>query len=58
MTLMQSIGVDINTIKSLAGHADTEMTEHYIHVHKETKLYSSAQLSESLKPSELRRDKI
>ena len=29
---MQALGVDIQTIQSIVGHADTEMTEHYLHV--------------------------
>ena len=29
---MQASGVDIQTIQSIVGHADTEMTEHYLHV--------------------------
>ena len=27
---MQALGVDIQTIQSIVGHADTEMTEHYV----------------------------
>ena len=29
---MQALGVDIQTIQSIVGHADAEMTEHYLHV--------------------------
>ena len=29
---MQALGVDIQTIQSIVGHADTEMTDHYLHV--------------------------
>lgn len=29
---MQALGVDIQTIQSMVGHADTDMTEHYLHV--------------------------
>ena len=29
---MRALGVDIQTIQSIVGHADTEMTEHYLHV--------------------------
>lgn len=29
---MQALGVDIQTIQSFVGHADIEMTEHYLHV--------------------------
>ena len=32
LTVMQALGVDIQTIQSIVGHADTEMTEHYLHV--------------------------
>ena len=31
-SLMQALGVDIQTIQSIVGHADTKMTEHYLHV--------------------------
>ena len=29
---MQALGVDIQTIQSIVGHADTEMTAHYLHI--------------------------
>ena len=29
---MQALGVDIQTIQSIVGHADTEITEHDLHV--------------------------
>ena len=29
---LQGLGVDIETIKSIVGHADINMTEHYLHV--------------------------
>ena len=29
---MQALGVDIQTIQGIAGHADTEMTAHDLHV--------------------------
>jgi integrase len=34
---LQARGVDMETIQSLVGHADTEMTEKYLHVQKEVK---------------------
>ena len=29
---MQGIGVDIDTIRSIAGHVEADMTRHYLHV--------------------------
>lgn len=29
---MQALGVDLSTIQSIVGHADTDMTKHYLHV--------------------------
>ena len=29
---MQALGVDLETIKSIVGHADLDMTKHYLHV--------------------------
>ena len=29
---MQALGVDLATIQSIVGHADVDMTEHYLHV--------------------------
>ena len=29
---MQALGVDLTTIQSLVGHADVDMTKHYLHV--------------------------
>ena len=31
---MQAIGVDLETIKYIVGHADIDMTEHYLHLQK------------------------
>lgn len=31
---MQALGVDVSTIRSIVGHADIDMTEHYLHVQK------------------------
>ena len=31
---MQAIGIDLETIKYIVGHADIDMTEHYLHVQK------------------------
>lgn len=29
---MQALGVDLATIQSIVGHADLDMTQHYLHV--------------------------
>ena len=39
---LQSMGVDIQTIQSLSGHADIDMTEHYLHVQDEVKVSAVA----------------
>lgn len=31
---MQALGVDLSTIQSIVGHADVDMTQHYLHVQK------------------------
>ena len=31
---MQALGVDLATIQSIVGHADTDTTQHYLHVQK------------------------
>ena len=31
---MQALGVDLTTIQSMVGHADIDMTKHYLHVQK------------------------
>ena len=41
---LQSMGVDIQTIQSLSGHADIDMTEHYLHVQDEVKVSAVAKL--------------
>lgn len=30
--MMQALGVDLSTIQSIVGHADVDMTQHYLHV--------------------------
>ena len=36
---MQALGVDIQTIQSIVGHADTEMTEHYSHAEEQRQVH-------------------
>ncbi|MBR5283697.1 MAG: site-specific integrase [Clostridia bacterium] len=35
---MQSLGVDLSTIQSIVGHADIDMTKHYLHVQESIRL--------------------
>jgi integrase len=35
---MQALGVDLQTIQSIVGHADVDMTEHYLHVQEPKRL--------------------
>ena len=35
---LQALGVDLQTIQSLVGHADVDMTEHYLHVQEPKRL--------------------
>ena len=34
---MQALGVDMATIQSTVGHADLDMTQHYLHVQSQVK---------------------
>ena len=43
---LQANGVDIETIKSLSGHADIDMTQHYLHVQKEIKERAADRLNQ------------
>ena len=43
---MQALGVDIQTIQSIVGHADTEMTEHYLHVQESIRQLSLIHISQ------------
>ena len=42
---LQAMGVSIETIQSLTGHADVDMTKHYLHVQKEVKENAVSQLN-------------
>lgn len=37
VSMMQSLGVDVPTIQSLCGHAEVDMTQHYLHVQEEVR---------------------
>lgn len=42
---LQAVGVPMETIQSLTGHASMEMTEHYLHVQNEVKQEAAAKLN-------------
>ena len=48
---MQALGVDIQTIQSIVGHADTEMTEHYLHVQESIRQSAIQLFSEAFSAS-------
>lgn len=47
---LQAMGVEIETIKSLSGHAEIDMTEHYLHVQQEVKTLAVDRLNRLLQP--------
>ncbi len=44
---LQSLGVDMETIKSIVGHAEIDMTQHYLHVQAPIKQAAVAKFSDS-----------
>lgn len=48
ITYLQTLGVDVETIRSIVGHADIDMTAHYIHVQEQTRQQAVAQLGNAL----------
>ena len=38
VSMMQALGVDVPTIQSICGHAEVDMTQHYLHVQEEIRL--------------------
>lgn len=44
---MQALGVSMETIQSIAGHADMEMTKHYLHVEESVRRDAARRLSEA-----------
>ena len=43
---MQALGIDIQTIQSLVGHADPTMTEHYLHVQEQIRKQAAEKYSQ------------
>ena len=43
---MQALGVDLATIQSIVGHADIDMTKHYLHVQRDVQERAIQRFSE------------
>lgn len=46
---LQAMGVDMETIQSIVGHADIEMTQHYLHVQEEVRQAAANKFSKNFK---------
>ena len=44
---MQALGVDIETIQNIVGHAEIDMTRHYLHVQEPKRLEAAHRFSEA-----------
>ena len=44
---MQALGVDLQTIQSIVGHADIDMTQHYLHVQESIRKSAVEKFSEA-----------
>ena len=44
---MQALGVDIETIQNIVGHAEIDMTQHYLHVQEPKRLEAAQRFSEA-----------
>ena len=51
---LQALGVDMETIQSMVGHADIEMTQHYLHVQEEVRQAAAEKFSRTFKVSRSR----
>jgi site-specific recombinase XerD len=49
---MQALGVDLSTIQSIVGHADVDMTKHYLHVQDSIRQAAIDKFSEAFKSEE------
>lgn len=47
---MQALGVDLATIQAIAGHADLEMTKHYLHVQQSIQLEAANRFAQAFGP--------
>lgn len=49
---MQALGVDMSTIQSIVGHADVNMTQHYLHVQDEIRQSAIDKFSRAFSPKQ------
>lgn len=49
---MQALGVDLPTLQSIVGHADIDMTQHYLHCQKSVRENAAARFSEAFPQNE------
>ncbi len=47
VSMMQGLGVDIETIQNLVGHAEIDMTRHYLHVQEPKRLEAAQRMSDA-----------
>ena len=44
---MQELSVDLHTLQSIVGHADIDMTQHYLHIQRAVRESAVAKFSET-----------
>ena len=44
---LQALGVDLATIQSIVGHADIDMTQHYLHVQEPVRMAAVSKFSDA-----------
>ena len=49
---MQALGVDLQTIQSIVGHADIDMTQHYLHVQDSIRQNAIGRFAEAFSKAE------
>jgi site-specific recombinase XerD len=47
---MQALGVDLQTIQSIVGHADIDMTQHYLHVQDSIRQDAISRFADAFSP--------
>jgi len=55
---MQALGVDLATIQSIVGHADIDMTQHYLHVQESIRQAAIKKFSEAFAREKTERDQM